>query len=244
MCNLLEVRNLSKSYSHYKALDNVSFAISNGMYALLGPNGAGKSTLMNIITDNLLPDKGEVLWNGRPTIKLGRFFRRQLGYMPQQQGLYDGFTARRFLCYMAALKEISEKCLKEEVRRVSSIVSLQKDLDRKLSAFSGGMKQRILIAQAMLGNPQLLIMDEPTAGLDPKERIHLRNLASQLGKDHIVLFSTHVVSDIETVASEILLLKTGKLVQKATRNALVDKFSPKGTLENVYMKIFAETEAE
>jgi ABC-2 type transport system ATP-binding protein len=239
---MLEIRNLTKSYRNKKALNSVSMKLENGLYGLLGPNGAGKSTLMNIITDNLSPDSGEVLWDGEPAVRLGKNFRIILGYMPQQQGLYENFTAKRFLSYIAALKCIPKKQLSEEIERVAALVNLTDEMDKKLSAYSGGMRQRILIAQAILGDPKLLILDEPTAGLDPKERVRMRNLVSNLAKDRIVLLATHVVSDIETIASEIILLKSGVMVKKAPPAELLDEFAPHGTIEDVYMKIFDQSE--
>lgn len=239
---MLEIKNLSKSYNHKIALSNVSMTFEDGLYALLGPNGAGKSTLINIITDNLNPDRGEVLYNGTLTKKLGADFRRVLGFMPQQQGLYDTFTGRRFLGYMAALKQIPKRQIKSEIDRISALVNLTDELDKRLGDYSGGMKQRILIAQAVIGDPKLLILDEPTAGLDPKERVRMRNLIAELSKGRIVIIATHVVSDIESVADEIILLKSGEIVAKATAPELINKFAPGKGVEDVYMNIFADGE--
>lgn len=231
--------HVGKSDLPYKmALDNVSFTLSPGLYGLLGPNGAGKSTLINSITGSLAPTKGKVLWNGKNILSLGRKFRAILGYMPQQQTLYDSFTGRRFLQYLAALKEIKPCAVAAEVARVSQLVHLQNELDKRLSAYSGGMKQRLLAASALLGTPQLIIMDEPTAGLDPKERVRLRETLAALSKTCIILVATHVVSDVESVADEILLLKDGKLLDKAPPQDLIAKYAQNGTLEDVYLVIF------
>ena len=213
-----------------KALAGISIELNSGLYGLLGPNGAGKSTLIHIITGSLAPDSGEVLWCGKPAMGIG--FRRILGYMPQQQGLYDSYTGRRFLAYMAALKEIPRKAV--------AAVNLTVELDKRLSAYSGGMKQRLLLASALLGDPKLLILDEPTAGLDPKERVRLRELLADMAKDRIILVATHVVSDVETVATKVILLRAGKIVDAAPVPELVEKYAPGQGLEDVYLNVFGE----
>ncbi|MEG1407479.1 MAG: ATP-binding cassette domain-containing protein, partial [Ruthenibacterium sp.] len=200
--NEIKISGLVKVYTVGKdakrALDGVSFSLTAGLYGLLGPNGAGKSTLINIITGSLAPTKGVMLWEGRNVVKLGKKFRAILGYMPQQQTLYDSFTGRRFLCYMAALKELPAKSTEDEVLRVAELVHLTQELDKNLSAYSGGMKQRLLAAAALMGRPKLIIMDEPTAGLDPKERVRLRETLALLAKDSVIIVATHVVSDVES----------------------------------------------
>lgn len=220
------------------ALDGVSLTLGPGLYGLLGPNGAGKSTLIHIVTGGLAPDSGEVLWCGRPA--RGISFRRVLGYMPQQQGLYDSYTGRRFLAYMAALKEIPRRAVPGEVARVSAAVNLCDELDKRLSAYSGGMKQRLLLASALLGDPKLLILDEPTAGLDPRERVRLRELLAGMAKDRILLVATHVVSDVETVATKVVLLRAGKIVDAAPVPELIEKYAPGKGLEDVYLAVFGE----
>ena len=208
----LEVRSLSKNYGKVQALKNVSFKIGTGVYGLLGPNGAGKSTMIRIITGSMRASSGEVLYNG------SRIRENEKAY--QRQGMYDSFTAARFLEYMAVLKELKRKKIPEEVERVLKIVGLQEDALRRLGGFSGGMKQRVLIAQALLGDPRIIILDEPTAGLDPKERIKIRNFISRIGENRTILLATHVVSDVESIAREILLLGDGVLKEKGTPREL------------------------
>ena len=239
----LELKNLKKQYGKQLALNDLSITFDPGIYGILGANGAGKSTMMNLLTDNLKRDGGEIRWNGTDILALGQKFRRLLGYMPQQQNLYDSFTGRRFLLYIAALKEIPRSDAALQVQRVAELVHLSSELEKRLAAYSGGMKQRLLAAAALLGEPQILIMDEPTAGLDPKERVRLRQVLAQLAHDRIIIVATHVVSDVEHVASEILLLKEGQLVDQASPAALIEKYAPGGTLEDVYLTIFGEDEA-
>lgn len=216
----LEVRSLSKNYGKVQALKNVSFKIDTGVYGLLGPNGAGKSTMIQIITGSMRASSGEVLYNGRRIRENEKAYKKILGYVPQRQGMYDSFTAARFLEYMAVLKELKRKEIPEEVERVLKIVGLQEDALRRLGGFSGGMKQRVLIAQALLGDPRIIILDEPTAGLDPKERIKIRNFISRIGENRTILLATHVVSDVESIAREILLLGDGELKDKGTPREL------------------------
>ena len=241
----LEIKNISKTYKKgtVKALDDFSVTLTPGVYGLLGPNGAGKSTLMNIITDNLNADSGEVLYDGENIKKLGKDYRSVLGYMPQQQGLYDDFTLNRFLWYMSALKGLKKKDAKEKITSLLETVNLTESAYKKLGGFSGGMKQRALIAQALLNNPKILILDEPTAGLDPKERIRIRNFISEIAEDKIVLISTHVVSDIEFIAKEIILLKEGKLISHNTCNSLTKEIENKVfevEIEKENLKYFQE----
>ena len=216
----LTITDLTKQYGSFTALRDLSCEFTAGVYGLLGPNGAGKSTLMNIITDNLRPTSGSVRFDGRETSEMSAEFRRLLGFMPQQQGLYPNFTLERFLYYMAALKGMNKQDARADIERLIGLVNLDSARSKRLAGFSGGMKQRALIAQAMLGDPKIIILDEPTAGLDPKERIRIRNLVAEIAFEKIVIIATHVVSDIEFIAKEVLLLKQGELIGKGKPHEL------------------------
>ena len=219
---MLEIRSLNKTYGSKKALDNVSLTLNPGVYGLLGPNGAGKSTLMNIITGNLSADSGEVLYNGKNVESLGRDYRAVLGFMPQQQGLYDNFTGHRFLSYIAGLKGMDKRKAETEIERALSLVNLTEQKGKKLGAYSGGLKQRILIAQAILNDPEIIILDEPTAGLDPRERIRVRNIISEIAINKTVILATHVVSDIEQIGKEVILIKNGRIIGKGEPRVFLD----------------------
>lgn len=211
----LEIKDVIHTYPNKKtALNRISLTLTPGIYGLLGPNGAGKSTLMKIITGNMQPSSGKVLFNGSDIKELGRAYRDRLGYMPQQQGLYNQFTGRRFLWYMATLKGLSHREAKYKIDNLLEQMNLTEVADRKIGGYSGGMKQRLLIAQAVMNSPDILVLDEPTAGLDPKERINIRNFVSEMSRECIVIFATHVVSDVECIAKEMILIKRGEIVRQ------------------------------
>ena len=238
----LRLTELTKKYGDKVALDNFSFTFQQGIYGILGANGAGKSTMMNLITDNLKRDGGSILFDGVEIRKLGADYRRVLGYMTQQQGLFEGMTAESFLVYMARLKEIPRKAVPGEIDRVLEMVNLDDVRHKKVGSFSGGMKQRVLLAQALLGDPKVLILDEPTAGLDPKERARLRDHIYRLSQDRVVLLATHIVSDIEAIADSIPLMRQGKLLRSGTSEELIMSLPTDWTpvlhspsLEDVYL---------
>lgn len=214
---------LVKNYDTVKALKGVSFTLTPGVNGLLGPNGAGKSTMMNILSGNLSQTSGRITFNGEDIRNMGKAFRKRLGYMPQQQALYPGFTAAQFLGYMATLRGMEKAEATDAVHRVLRQVELEDVAARKIKTFSGGMKQRLLIAQAILADPDVLVLDEPTAGLDPKQRIAIRNLIASLAERKIVIVSTHVVSDIAGIAKEILLLKQGELISQLPPAELIQQ---------------------
>ena len=219
---IIELKNIRKEFPGVVALDNVNMKIrASEVHALVGENGAGKSTLMNLITQNLEPDEGEILINGISTAKMGASYRDVLGYMPQQQGLYDRFSALEFLRYFAALKGLKAKESRKRIEELLEVVNLTEARNRKLGGFSGGMKQRVLLAQALLNEPQILILDEPTAGLDPKERIRIRNLVAKISMDKTVIIATHIVSDIEFIAGNIIMLDKGNIIKAGTPSELL-----------------------
>lgn len=236
----LKIENLTKKYGEKVALNDFSYTFSSGIYGILGANGAGKSTLMNLITDNVKRNGGSILWNGTDILKLGKSFRSALGYMPQQQGMYGEYSAVGFLRYMASIKEIPRRKAQEQIEKLLDVVNLKDAAHKRLGGFSGGMRQRVLLAQALLGDPQLLILDEPTAGLDPKERLRLRQYISDLAQNRIVFLTTHIVSDIESIAGEVLLMKNGSLVTHGAPAALISEVKGKN-LEDVYMTYLENT---
>lgn len=232
----LQLEHLSKTYGTVQALKDISYTFKPGIYGILGANGAGKSTMINLITDNVARDKGSaggsILYDGQDILKLGSRFRGIIGYMPQQQGFYEDFSPKAFLRYMAEIKGIKGKnengqTVKEQIDELLEVVNLTGVAYKKIGGFSGGMKQRVLLAQALLGDPDILILDEPTAGLDPKERIAIRNYIAELSRNKIILFATHVVSDIECIADYLLLLKKGEIIAMGTPVELIEKMHGK-----------------
>ena len=208
---MLAVNNVTKKYNDFTVLENINLEFDNGVYGLLAPNGAGKTTLIKMITTLLFPTKGEILWEGTDIRALDDKYRDIIGYLPQEFGYYKNYSPRQFLEYLAALKGIDRHDSKGKITELMELVALEDVVDKKMRKFSGGMIQRVGIAQALLNNPKILILDEPTAGLDPKERVRFRNMISSLSKDRIVILSTHIVSDIETIANQVIMFKDHKL---------------------------------
>ena len=224
---MLSVEHVTKRYGAFTALEDISLTFSPGVYGLLGPNGAGKTTLMKMLTTLLFPTKGQILWDGEDILAMGAEYRGLLGYLPQQFGYYPNYTPRQFLRYVAALQCIPKREAEERISRLLELVGLEAEGDRKLKKFSGGMIQRVGIASAMLNDPRLLILDEPTAGLDPRERVRFRNLIHSLAEDRIVLLSTHIVSDVETIAGQIVMFRDHRLYCCDTPASICDRFRGK-----------------
>ena len=224
----LVIENLSMRYSRNAepALRNFSCEFEDGVYGLLGPNGAGKSTLMNLIVGNLKPTEGRVLYEGQEIGTLGQNYREILGYMPQQQQLYENFTIKRFLYYFAALKGLDRVTAKKRITELLELVGLLSNANQRLSSLSGGMKQRVLLAEALLNDPKILILDEPTAGLDPRERMNLRNHIYSIAEGKTILLATHVISDIEQIAKETIFLRKGEIVLSGTPEEAIASVRP------------------
>ncbi|MDK0932731.1 ATP-binding cassette domain-containing protein [Clostridium perfringens] len=211
---MLVVNNVSKKYGSFYALKDINLEFNNGIYALLAPNGAGKTTLIKLLTTLIFPTSGEILYKGTDIVSLDGEYRDIIGYLPQDFGYYRNYTPRKFLLYLAALKGIKKEDAVEKVKEVLKVVSLENVENKKMKGFSGGMIKRVGIAQALLNDPKILILDEPTAGLDPKERVRFRNLLSDLSRDRIVIISTHIVSDIEFISNEVIMIKDHKILYK------------------------------
>lgn len=217
----LTLDRLTKQFGSAIAVDRVSTAFGPGVYGLLGANGAGKTTLMRMICDVLKPTSGSILWNNSPIEQLGADYRNLLGYLPQDFGYYPDFTALDFMLYLSSLKGLDRYQAKRRSLELLTLVGLEDVAKRKIRTFSGGMKQRLGIAQAVINDPKVLVLDEPTAGLDPKERVRFRNLISSLAQDKIVILSTHIVSDVEYIADEILVMRKGTIVTTGTVEQIV-----------------------
>lgn len=223
----LELKSISKSYGKKQVLNNLSCKFGKGIYGLLGPNGAGKTTLISIIVNILKANSGEVLFSGEKIEKMGKEYFRNIGYLPQYPRFYSNYTAQEFLEYIAVIKGLKRDVAKKRIDELFEFVNLQNDRKKKVGAYSGGMRQRLGVAQAIINNPQILILDEPTAGLDPKERIRFRNLISSISQDKTVILATHIVSDVEYMAKEVVMLDKGRFVCNDTPANLINSIGDK-----------------
>jgi ABC-2 type transport system ATP-binding protein len=224
---MLTVNGVSKRFGDFSVLQDIQLEFSNGVYGLLAPNGAGKTTLIKMLTTLLHPTKGEILYNGQDVYSMGEKYRDVIGYLPQQFGYYKNYNPTQYLQYLAALKGISKKEAHEKIPKLLKLVALEDAMKKKMGKFSGGMIQRVGIAQAMLNDPKILILDEPTAGLDPKERVRFRNLLSDLARDRIVILSTHIVSDVESIANEIIMIKDERVLYKDSIHSICQQLEGK-----------------
>jgi ABC-type multidrug transport system ATPase subunit len=238
--NRLEIDGIAKSYRDLVALMPTSFALTPGITGLLGPNGAGKSTLMRIIATVTAPTSGGIRWNGTDVRRAPDVLRRQLGYLPQDAGVYPQLSADEFLRYVAALKGLPARAAARQIDALIGQLNLESARSRPLGGFSGGMRQRVGIAQALLGDPQLIVVDEPTVGLDPEERVRFRELITELGRERIVLLSTHIVSDVEVAARRIIILSHGRVCADGTPAEVIGNHE---NLERAYLAIAAGPQA-
>jgi len=224
---MLTVKNVTKKYGKFTALEGINIEFTKGIYGLLAPNGAGKTSLIKMLTMLSVPNNGEILWNNSNIIGLDKSYRDIVGYLPQDFGYYNNFTPRDFLYYIATLKGLDSDTKKRRTDNLLELFGLNDVKNKKMGKLSGGMIRRVGIAQAMLNNPKILILDEPTAGLDPKERVHFRNYISSLSKDRIIILSTHIVSDIETIATYVIMLKNRKILVNSAPDKLCAQLTGK-----------------
>lgn len=220
---MLKVENADVFYGRTQALFDINIELSKGIYGLIGENGAGKTTFINLIAGLIKQQKGRVQWNGCDIKKLGRKYYDNIGYLPQFPVLYGDFYPEEFLYYMSALKGINRRVYMSRTEELLEMVGLSNEKKKKISAFSGGMRQRLGIAQAMVNEPRMLIFDEPTAGLDPRERIRFRNLITEISKDRIVLLATHIISDVENIADEIIFLSKGRVIRRSDAQSMISE---------------------
>jgi ABC-2 type transport system ATP-binding protein len=224
---MLKLENISKTYKNFTAVTNINMEFNQGIYGLLAPNGAGKTTLIKMLVSLISPSSGMITYNGEPIQNLGEIYREQIGYLPQHFGFYKHYSPAQYLRYLAVLKGMDASIIESRIDEVLEQVALTDVKKKKMRKFSGGMIQRVGIAQALLANPKILILDEPTAGLDPKERARFRHLLSELARDKIILISTHVVSDIESIANEVVMLKNTEVLYKQDTTSICDSLKGK-----------------
>ncbi len=235
--NKIVIYELKKQYDDIFALNNIDIQFDEGIYGILGPNGAGKSTLMKILTLNIKPSHGDVFYNNESIFSLKQNYLTYIGYVPQHQSLYNNITALEFMYYIGYLKGLSKQNTIEQSEKYLKFVNLFEDRHKKINAFSGGMKQRLLLAQSLLGNPKIILLDEPTAGVDPMERVVIRNLIKTISVHRIVLITTHIISDIEDITDCIVMMNKGKIVYNGKKEELLTKYNV-SSLEDAYVKVF------
>ena len=221
------IKNLCKAYGNHTVIHGMDAKFTPGIYGLLGPNGAGKSTFISLLTDSIERTSGEILCDGCEIRKMGEEYRKRFGYMPQQQKMYEDYSGMEFLSYIAVLKGLKGSEAKKQIEELINVVNLWEHRKKKIGSYSGGMKQRIMLAATLLDSPELLILDEPTAGLDPSERINIRNYIAEYAGEKIIIFATHVVSDIECIAKEIIFLKDGMIKKQGTPRELIEEIQGK-----------------
>lgn len=225
--NKLEIKNLTKSYGKKNANNNITLTLENGVYGLLGPNGAGKTTLMKQIATLIKPTSGEIIYNDKNIYSIEDNYRGVIGYLPQEFGAYKNFSAKKFLQYVAALKGVDKREANDKIDDLLKLVGLYEVRSKAVGKFSGGMKRRVGIAQVLLNDPKIIILDEPTAGLDPQERTRFRNLLSEISKDKIIILSTHIISDIESIAKETIMIKEGEIIMKGSHREILSDMNGK-----------------
>ena len=234
----LQFNNVTKDYGNVHAVDHVTHSMEKGVYGLLGVNGAGKTTLMRMLCTAINPTGGEILWNGKDIFKLDEKYKRYIGYLPQTFGFYKEFTGYEMLCYIGLLKSKDNiKKIRAQAKQLLNMLELSDKADAMTGKYSGGMKQRLGIAQALIGNPRILIMDEPTAGLDPMQRIYFKNLLKKYSSQKIIIVSTHIMSDVQELADHLIFLKKGRVVLDKSRDAALEESAD---YENLYMRYYAE----
>ena len=236
---MLSLVNIRKDYGKFTAIEDLNLELEEGLYAMLAPNGAGKTTIIRMMTTLLFPTSGEILYDGENILEMGESYRKMVGYLPQQFGYYKSNTPVQYLSYLAALKKIPRQEAKRQIPKLLELVGLSEEANKKMKKFSGGMIQRVGIAHALLGDPKILILDEPTAGLDPKERLRFRNLLSSMCRNRIEVLSTHIVSDVESVANQVMLLKDHRLLLMDTVPNICSRYQGK-----IYEKKIREWEYE
>lgn len=236
----LRINHVTKQYKNKIAVNRITYTFNEGVYGLLGANGAGKTTLMRMICGILEPGTGEITCDGKEILTMGEAYRELLGYLPQDFGYYPNFTAMQFMLYIASLKGLSRDYARKKSKELLMRVGLQQEMNHKIKTYSGGMRQRLGIAQVLLNDPKIIVLDEPTAGLDPKERVRFRNMIADLGRDKIVILSTHIVSDVEAIADCILMMKQGQIIEKGNMEELLNAVEGCHNLEELYMHYFEE----